>query len=931
MTHDVFISYSRKDKGFATRLEKTLEAYIPPKELSLPHRHLDVFRDEEDFTGNEYHQSLDKHLRDSTKLIVLCSPAARGSQYVNDEIRRFAHLKGSEHIIAVLVSGLPNNEAGPAQSDQMAFPDALCEVMTMPLAADYRGFDQKAAKIDRGRHEASWYTTLANIYGISRAEIEQRDKKRRLRRRRITLATVTSVVAVIVVMAIFAWFKRQDAIQQAKVAAARLLAGQAVKAAEIAPSHGLRIRGLLAAESLREAWTEAGYTAWRTATSQMPRIVADIQTDFVAIALAFTPGARRLVVLCGERHVHLFSMPDLRQLWEVQADQTAFELAVSPVGDRVVVYQPGGGAIEILDMKSGAKRVVPLEDDLDVATFDARGNLLAVSRVGIWMVDPTTGAVRPRLTFPLRTDSVTLSPDGVTAIARTAEGLTAVSVEDGSARWRVRHPTFDNYDEVLFSGDGCCVIAISPHQHSILSATTGEVLHTTPVEPSSTAPRVVAGGNVYVRGSYLHKTSGGAALALPFSAKQGEPFRRLPAVGPSGRYVAGFSQERPGTFSIFDTARGALSFHLTLDDGQAVNSATFSTDGQLLAVSSSEPSQTGGRLPSKIQVVSLAQDRWVPITPESRWTFPDKFAVLPADARVVVVNGSDGFMNVYDAGGTHLWQADEKGEGGGDIVVSPSGHFVARLLHGKGWVVTDMISKRSLSIRDGGPLAFAPDEKRVLVSSRIHWLDHEAAPQVIPNEKPFNRLWFLSGSNFVIAEQVQDGVADGSVLFDWRTGAVSTIPEGSTFAISPDEQRFAALQGDVIGMWTIGDMEPRGRSKPLGFVGFMAGNLADFLNFSPDGTLLTAAFPNVINVYDANTLSVSFKVPVAQGDRFAGFSSDGKFILTFRWQSGFPEPTFHPVTLDGVFLETCAKVASNLTAEEWSRYGPGATPRKTCP
>jgi hypothetical protein len=242
-----------------------------------------------------------------------------------------------------------------------------------------------------------------------------------------------------------------------------------------------------------------------------------------------------------------------------------------------------------------------------------------------------------------------------------------------------------------------------------------------------------------------------------------------------------------------------------------------------------------------------------------------------------------------------------------------------------------MATHRSISIRDDGPLAFAPDEKRLLISSRIHRLDHDAAPHTIATAEHFNRLWFLSRSNLVIAEQSQDGVPAGSVLFDWRTGAVSGAPEGSTFAINPDERRFAALQGDAIAIWTIGAKDPIVRSKPLGFAGFMAGDSDNFLSFSPDGTLLAAAFPNVIYVYDAKTLGVYFKVPVARGDRFAGFSLDGKYIVTFRWQSGFPEPTLHPITLDGVFLDTCAKAASNLTPEEWSRYGSGATPQKTCP
>jgi hypothetical protein len=64
--NDVFISYSRKDREFAARLQEALGKYKPPKGLNLPQRNLVVFRDEEDFTGVEYHASLEKHLTRST-------------------------------------------------------------------------------------------------------------------------------------------------------------------------------------------------------------------------------------------------------------------------------------------------------------------------------------------------------------------------------------------------------------------------------------------------------------------------------------------------------------------------------------------------------------------------------------------------------------------------------------------------------------------------------------------------------------------------------------------------------------------------------------------------------------------------------------------------------------------------------------------------
>src|SRR5215472_16652859 len=217
MSHDAFISYSRKDRAFAVRLHKALGNYVPPRDLPLPRRRLDVFRDEEDFTGAEYYQSVDRHLRDSRKLIVLCSPAARSSQFVNDEIHRFAGANGPEHIIALLVAGIPNNEATPEQSAQMAFPDALVTVMKMPLAADYRGFDPGRSRVDRGPYEGSWYTTLANLYDISRSEIEQRERKRRRARRRLIAVSTATASIVLAGLSLIAWIKTQDALQNAKL------------------------------------------------------------------------------------------------------------------------------------------------------------------------------------------------------------------------------------------------------------------------------------------------------------------------------------------------------------------------------------------------------------------------------------------------------------------------------------------------------------------------------------------------------------------------------------------------------------------------------------------------------------------------------------------------------------------------------------------
>ena len=192
---------------------------MPPRDLPLPPPAGRV-SGRRGFTGAEYYQSVDRHLRNSGKLIVLCSPAARGSQFVNDEIQRFARAKGPEHIIALLVAGIPNNQATPDQSAQMAFPDALCEVLKMPLAADYRGFDPGRSRVDRGVYEGSWYTTLANLYDISRSQIEQRERKRRAQAAENRVSTAVASIVVLAGLSFIAGDQWRAADQQANVAAA---------------------------------------------------------------------------------------------------------------------------------------------------------------------------------------------------------------------------------------------------------------------------------------------------------------------------------------------------------------------------------------------------------------------------------------------------------------------------------------------------------------------------------------------------------------------------------------------------------------------------------------------------------------------------------------------------------------------------------------
>jgi len=217
-TYDAFISYSRRDAAFTRELHRRLEAFSPPSTLPLPKRRLKVFHDEGDLSGTEYFQTIDRFLRASSTLIVVCSPASRASAYVNDEIRRFIAARGTDRIVSILLAGVPNNEARPDQDAEKAFPDALCQAIAVPLAVDYRRFDLTRDHLTKGTFGSAWYGVLANVYGVDAREIEQRDQRRQAKRRRILAAVVSAVILALSATAAVALLARAQAARERDVA-----------------------------------------------------------------------------------------------------------------------------------------------------------------------------------------------------------------------------------------------------------------------------------------------------------------------------------------------------------------------------------------------------------------------------------------------------------------------------------------------------------------------------------------------------------------------------------------------------------------------------------------------------------------------------------------------------------------------------------------
>jgi len=190
--YKAFISYSHSDTRWASWLHKSLEAYRPPKQLvgkvtdrgSIPKRLAPIFRDREELaSATDLGSLLTEALSRSACQIVICSPRAARSRWVNEEILAFKRLGREDRIFCLIVDGEPNASDTPGQADQECFPQALrfrlgpdgnlSETRTEPIAADAReGKDGKSrAKLK----------LIAGLLGVGFDALRQRETQRRNR------------------------------------------------------------------------------------------------------------------------------------------------------------------------------------------------------------------------------------------------------------------------------------------------------------------------------------------------------------------------------------------------------------------------------------------------------------------------------------------------------------------------------------------------------------------------------------------------------------------------------------------------------------------------------------------------------------------------------------------------------------------------------
>ena len=180
-----FISYQRKDEKWAKWLQRKLEhyklpAFIQENQSELKSKYIrPIFRDKTDITPGPLPKVLERALDDSKYLIVICSPNAVKSFYVNEEIQTFIQQGKKDRIIPFIIDGVPHSD----NSENECFPPAL---LSLPPKDELN-----AANVHESGKEHAFIATVASMLNVDFKVLYDRFKHEQKVRRTILIAVLS--------------------------------------------------------------------------------------------------------------------------------------------------------------------------------------------------------------------------------------------------------------------------------------------------------------------------------------------------------------------------------------------------------------------------------------------------------------------------------------------------------------------------------------------------------------------------------------------------------------------------------------------------------------------------------------------------------------------------------------------------------------------
>ena len=901
MGYDAFISYSHDADGqLAPAIQRGLARFAKPW---YRRRALAVFRDETGLsTSPDLWRAIEATLDDSRWFVLLASPAAAQSEWVNREVERWLQVHDASSLLPVVTDGewAWDPRAGDFDDASSAVPPALRGV----FRSEPRHLDLRWARSDldldvrNSRFHDAIADLAAPIHGRPKDDLAGEDIRQHRRTVRVAWSAGTMLALLLVVALIAAGVAVQ---QRTRADHARARADTAATTAE-----ALR----LAAESI--SGSHADLSRSMLLAVEANRLFDDNQTRgaVLSVAQAAAPVARMI-----------------HGSWDAAA--------LAPDGRSVIVVSRAG--VFRYDLASRARHQISAQDFGPVRTAAVSGDdrLVALAGRDVRLVDLRTGA---QVRAPLRTgvsnafvNGIQFSPSG-SALAVITSPVTVVvewSLPSGREIGRVASGGVHELGGLDYSRDGRWLAAAGDPgvvydagtlQPRYPPRTEFGVERNVAMFPDGSRVAVAQFDRVFVRDA----ASGAAGT---FSMASATPVAIL-AVSPDGKLVAGAGDD--GTVSAWDAQTGLpvrapligatrpplfvrfasptrlvlattaeiIAFDISAGLGRPTQVANDDVVFQV-AVSSDDRFVAGANLGGNVEVRDVVRRTTVRLANQGQ---APSIAFRPGVAEVAI-GSRDGTVTIRGARDGRALRPPLR------LTAATPGGLA---LIGRG-VVSLAYSRNGrvlAAATGGGDVAIIDARRRVLVRT----FSVQGAAFTMPLA--------ISPDGSLVATAGSRGIVETTV----KGGQPRRLEHGLAFAVSlaysPDNKRLAVGLTDgrvlLLDPTTLRALAPplvSNHGSPYG------------LAFDPTGRLL-AVSGATITVWDvargeavgADLVAPKRLLPIA-------FSHDGRILYAGSEGGGI---LAFDIGTHSLAQSLCTSAGRNLSVDEWHRFIPRVPYRATC-
>jgi WD40 repeat protein len=906
MRYDAFLSYSHAADGkLAPALQRALHRFAKPWNRM---RALRSFRDATSLAATpELWPTIVAALQESNHFLLLASPQAASSKWVQREVEWWLANRAADKILVLLTAGtIVWNE--DARDFDWKLTTALPDLMrgkfrSEPLYVDLTWAQQQdQLSLRNTRFRSAILDIAAPLHGKDKDQLDGEDVRQFRRTGRLRATAVASLIVLALATttaAVIAFKQRNFAVAQARVALSRQLAAEAV-----AGDTRLDVAILLAVASYRLNETPQARAALLRLLLRTPTVKGVLASDRRE-KVVFSPDGRLLASapssfdLADSEVVYLWSIDTLRRVGEfrpAEKHQSAQAIAFHPDGKSIAVGYLDG-AILLWDVT----RREPVG-----APFKA-----------------TLGA-----------DNLAFSPDGRYLLSASYDGVKLWDAESRQLSSN-RVPQFTSgVREVMFGPDGTMAAAVTDKSVTIWDIKTGQIVST----PRSIGDQPVTAFAFHPnRRSWLFGTSKGVFVYEPKTRKvERELGHPMPLFEPTTLQASADGNtimiEGGAGVKIFDPERDqALGVSQDLAEIKSGDPASFSLapDGRLLAQSLDDgaivlwdlrQSRTlgeafDGKIPSRLMALlgpgmtkSPSFVLWDTATrrqsgaPITTGHGDITTLVFSPNNRILATGGRDGAIALWDIENRQL--AGEPLRPTGDAVYhlafSPDGKLLASANSLGIVTLWDVARRQAVSRPFGespafdGTLAFSPDGRFLMSAGfdkiSLYDIEHQKLEaELIHRDKFIDSQFSLDGRQ--VLSLTKTSLVTWDIASRRRLDQPMNVPAGSAdtlFRLSPDGKFLALLSLDGLRLFDVATRQPIGEVM-TGSSGLIPPQERGQIGFSTDG-----------------------KQFVMKGV----FSPDGNWLVSRENVSPF---VWH-IDVERWQAQACAMVNRNLTKEEWRRY-----------